>query len=422
MSTAIIFFLYLIIFTYFLCQILKTKYKYLNKIWIVLPFFLKIFFGVLYGKYFSPGGDTWNYFNNGITLINNKLSWNSIIKYINDDKVRNFNILSSASYFNYYRYKVMDLLSAVISLTTGGNYYTNIIIYNWLTILGIFKIFDFIKVANPSHTKILYWIIFYYPPFLFWTSGYHRDGLCISFLGFALTNFRDFLDKKESKSFIYFSLFTLMLCFLRSYMGISLLIGATLWGISKIYPKYSPIILFRTGFFLTICLFFSSALLPKEINLPYHLASKQYAFFSLQGNSRMPLDSIKLNPLSYIKASSQAIQHLLIAPSPFHAYKNYIYIIPLLQNILFLCLIILLIVYQSEKQAQPVLKKPENNILILLVVINYLIIGLTVPFLGAILRYKSPFELLLFCFVALYINPSVFSKRLPHLSSLNFNA
>ena len=60
-----------------------------------------------------------------------------------------------------------------------------------------------------------------------------------------------------------------------------------------------------------------------------------------------------------------------------------------------------------------VLSKPENNVLLFLVIIDYAVIGTTVPFLGAIVRYKAPFELLLILWLVQYIPVDFLRKLVP---------
>ena len=88
----------------------------------------------------------------------------------------------------------------------------------------------------------------------------------------------------------------------------------------------------------------------------------------------------------------QALNHIFIRPYPSEA-KGILYIFSFLDIVFFFFLVIRMIINPS-----PYFKQIINDPLVLsfitIALLNYIIIGYTVPFLGAIVRYKASFEIL----------------------------
>ena len=149
--------------------------------------------------------------------------------------------------------------------------------------------------------------------------------------------------------------------------------------------------------FTVVCIccaviFFLTAVLPGSFDLPLKMADRQHAFLQLSGNSYLPIDTLNRKASSYVKILPQALNHVIYAPYISEA-KGILYIFSFLEIVFFFFLIIRMILKPSAD-----FKKLLNDPLILsfitFALLNYIIIGYTVPFLGAIVRYKASFEII----------------------------
>ncbi|UAY55454.1 hypothetical protein [Arachidicoccus terrestris] len=295
----------------------------------------------------------------------------------------------------------MDALSAILSLLSGSRYYVNVIFFNFITLIGILRLYLFFINLNPSYKTAFFLILFFFPPFVFWTSGFHRDGLLVSALGFFLFNLQMFLSsRKVVNLLIAFASVGLML-FMRSFWGVSSLIVAIIW-LTIINSRQKRIFIALSILFLIFLLFlFGHA--SRCINILNSLVEKQQAFLSLHGNSELPMTRLSKEPMSFLMAFLDGMRNLLFKPSLNQISKSPLYFLVFLENCFVELLFCGAIFYSIKKRIISPLSKVGNNMLLLLVLINYSIIGVTVPFLGAIVRYKAPFEILLIMVLVQFI-------------------
>jgi len=417
MLYVVLFSLYLFLAGFFIWKGAKNANHAEITILFLIAFLLKVLIGCLYGKFYShqiPNADTWNYFYGGLKL--NQEHWVSVF---NVDSSKNYNILSTQSYFNYYRYLIIDMLSGACSLMTGGRYYCNVIIFNFITFLGLLKLYRFLININPHYKAAFFLVLFFFPPFVFWTSGFHRDGLCMTFLGIYLYAMQNLMKFTKPKYIMAVMISIAFMLFLRSFWGFSAIIVGILWFISTKMKRIKPLVVFSLGAIFLTGLFALSALAPPNLNFAKSLVDKQHAFLGLQGDSELLVTRLTLNLKVYFEAIFDGFNHLLLRPYPSEIGHSPLYFLTFLENLFVWILFVLAIYFRINRKSTIVLYKPENNVLLFLVIINYAIIGLTVPFLGAIVRYKAPFELLLILLLVQYFPQQFLRKLVPNRFRIN---
>jgi hypothetical protein len=146
-------------------------------------------------------------------------------------------------------------------------------------------------------------------------------------------------------------------------------------------------------------LFFGSLLISSTKNGPAIVAQRQHEYLALKGNTRFALDSLQGDVGSYLRVLPQAANNTFLRPYPWEAAG-------LLQlvtaaGILFFWLLLVLALVRKEKPWKIFFQNPLFVMLLFLPVCYYLFIGFTVPFPGAIVRYKSIPELMLLSLLVL---------------------
>lgn len=407
-----IFLTYLSAFSYLVIKITKKQLCDQNWKLLLVAFLFKVLFGCFYGIYhkqFIPLADTWNYYFNGLKL--NQTNWAGFLSHNRSSNPDNIII---QAVIDYYRFELMDAVSAIFNLMTGGRYFLNVILYNFIIFWGIVRLYLFMLKVNPDYKKVLFLALFFFPPFVFWTSGIHKDGLCIALLGVFLFSFDSFLSSRVLKSAVVFLIAAVCLVFIKSYWGLSALIGAGLWWIAAKSKKLTPALVFSLGFLLLAALFAITAFFPPSINFVQSIVHKQHKFLSLSGGSELPITTLSMDLGSYLRACLDALNHLLCRPYLNELRRGPLYAAVFFENLFVWILALLSVYYVFRKNPVTIsLQKPQNNVLLFLVLVNYLIIGLTVPFLGAIARYKAPFEMLLILVLVQLIPAKIWNKLLP---------
>ena len=180
-------------------------------------------------------------------------------------------------------------------------------------------------------------------------------------------------------------LFLGLILLLRNFVFITLMPALIAWIIAEQKPKYSFAIFTGVYVLLTI-IFFSTSYLPPSYNLPAHVSSRQIAFMELAKNGS---SSININPLfpnvrSFFNNIPQAINHSLMRP--YVTEHRTILYIPLSIEILFYEILFLIFIFFRQKNVEI---KPIIYFSIFFSLTMFLVIGYTIPIIGAIVRYRS---------------------------------
>ncbi len=364
-----------------------------------LAFVAKIAVGCLYGYFFLHyygGDDTWLYHNESLKEFA-LLKTDPLHFFINDIFPNGYktNQLytifdSSDSFAKDLEYTLLIKLLAIFDLFSGGRYYVNVIFYNIIVFGGSYSLFKTLSTKYPN--KRLLWLIFifYFPPLLFWTSGIRKDGICFAIIcGLIYQLYFLFEKRKSVKHLIYAGLLFFILFLLRNYLALSFIPISISYALSK-KSKY-PWLSFFIVSAVCITAFFLTSLLSDSFDLPQKMADRQHSFLTLSGNSYLPIDTLSGNPGSYCKIFPQAINHVFFRPYITEA-KGLLYLFSFIENLFFYFFLIFSFIKISSSW-KTVVNDPLMLSFILIAFSNYIIIGYTVPFLGAIVRYKSSFEI-----------------------------
>lgn len=365
---------------------------------IIFGFLFKILIGCLYGAYFlgNIDADTWNYHFEGLKYLKVLKTDPFGFMFSSDLGTKMFTIDNAARWIETARYIFLYKLSAVFSFFSGGNYYINIIFFNSIVYIGVLYLYKLMNKINVSYSLVFYLFIFFYPPFVFWTSGFHKDGLCFLFISLTFYNLYRYDNKKKIGFGITASFFVAGLLFLRAYIGVFIIIAYSLHLISSALDSLKPGLVYLIGLLLFGTLFFGTLNFSPQWQLPKIIAGFQQSFSSLEGNSKLQIGVIDGSPSSYLKSLPFAIRNTFFSPALNDFDKSIFYFAVGLDTWFVVALVFSAIYYRI------ISKKSPSNARVKLVyfgltviVINYIFIGIIVPFLGAIVRYKIIFELIL---------------------------
>ena len=126
---------------------------------------------------------------------------------------------------------------------------------------------------------------------------------------------------------------------------------------------------------------------------------------ALSGNTRFPLTPLQPTLYSFAAVAPEALQNTFLKPYLWE-WKGFLQLVTALENLLLPALLIWLL---STRPAINEIPKSAKALLLFLVFFSlsyYLFIGYTVPFPGAIVRYKIIPELLLLSTGLLLVNSS----------------
>jgi hypothetical protein len=400
-SGTLLFLFYFLLFALLLKWLCRRKILAVSFTQVFLLFALKVILGSLYGYLFLSlygGDDTWVYHAQGINEYNNLIQ--NPIRFVTDIFENNYpgSLMNSLfetnnSYWKSLEYTVLIKLLAIFNIFSRGEYFVNVILFSFLVMWGNYFLFKVFSKYFPRLKKILLLLIFFFLPFIFWTSGIRKDGVILLLLGISLYQFSCITGGKASwKNWVNTILAISFTYVIRNYVALMLIPALICWYIGKKYPAYS-LKIFISIYLLFIFIFFASSQFHPSLNLPEKVARRQHEFIELSGGSYVESDTLQPTIRSYVLNFPQAAAHVFFRPYPFER-RSLLFQGSALET--YFCLTMFLISFIfTHKEAGVCLRHPFILACLFFSLSNYILIGYTVPFIGAIVRYKSIYEVLL---------------------------
>lgn len=368
---------------------------------------LAVAYGYIFQHYYN-GDDTW-YFNRGGAEEFLKLQQDPLGFFTELNPVPAFvrNETWALGWYYYLSDLEFWLISkplGLVHIITGGNYYLNAVFFNAWTFWGCLWLYRFFHRKFPGNEKILSFWLFFFPPLVFWWCGIRGDGLLLFFTALLLTGFFKALEQKKRLLNAPVLIGIAGMLILRSVLlllWIPALIAAYLhW--KKQWRGWKT----AAGVYgALVVLFFATLALGEGRSGPDFVIERQRSFFALDGNTRFELDTLTRSPLSFLRIAPQALAHTFVRPHIGEA-KGALQWLAAGEALLFAVLLLLFILYRKrirpDWDGDPTLFYP-----LLFALSLYLFIGYTIPFPGAIVRYKVQGELFLFLYMTLRSKPSL---------------
>jgi len=299
----------------------------------------------------------------------------------------------SHSFWNNLRTNLLAKMLSIFDLFSLKSFLINTLFYNFFIFFGSVALYKvFIKLFPNCFYQVII-CIFLFPSALFFSSMIHRDGLIL--LSFSMIIYHLFFILKEHqfswKRIVFISLFLLMIFLLRNFVFLTLIPAVAAWVVANKFPK-KAFISFVAVYVVTAILFFSSTFITPSFNLPQYVSSKQESFLQLAkaGNSTIPINTLQPTFKSFLINAPQALNHVLMRPY-FSEIKNFQYL-PFAIEIFLMEILFLLFLFfrKSSIKADPII-----YFCIFFSLTMLLITGYTVPIIGAMVRYRSIYLILL---------------------------
>lgn len=305
----------------------------------------------------------------------------------------------SHSYWNNLRTNLLAKILSLFDLFSLGSFYVNTLLFNFLVFFGVVALYKAFNHFFPNRRKLLILFIFLFPTTVYFTAAIHKDGLIFMALGVIIyQTYRIFYTYQKGWHFLWLMLMALLIFLMRNFVFMALIPGMAAWLISKKEPKYSAVA-YSVIFAACILIFFVSAnLFPSSLNFPQIVAERQHAFIGLGGDSFLKSPMLQPDFMSFARFFPIALDHIFLRPyvTDFTLLKY----IPFIFETLFLLLLFLAWVIFPKK----IENKPVFYFFFFFSVSILLAIGYTIPNLGALVRYKSPYSLFLMVLLAYHIN------------------
>lgn len=395
---AIIAFLFIFVFSlFFIYGRLHNKKIALSPFEVTIVFTFKVLLGCLYGYVFQKyygGDDTWLLNAASIQeyhkLMDQPLQW-----FADLDLTASFS--RNEGFAAGWYYLLSDLEEwiitkplAVFNIFSRGNYYVNVVFFNLLTFWGQYLVFKVFAAHFPHRRRLLVLLVFLIPPVTFWLSGIRPDAWIMVSMGLTLYYFHAWLSRRKIKHLLVCLLGLIGLVIFRSPLLLVLLPGMVAWLLAETLRK-RPSLVFPIVYGVSVILFFASSLISPDTNMLTYVVHRQQEFFSLKGNTVFELNALEPSIPSFFRTFPQAFVNTALRPFPWEA-RGALQWMAAIETF-----IVWLVVARSLLRGDRSIwrNKPILWLAICFGLGIFLFIGYTVPFPGAIMRYKVIPELLL---------------------------
>ncbi len=388
----IFFFIYLAVFCWLLTKIKFVKEAGFTATIIILLFLVRIAVGCINGYlnlYHFPVSDVLNYHNQGLDeyrllLSSPKEYFMNIFKY--DNSYTAF-LDTTDSFWNNLRSDLIIKMLSVFNIFSRGNFFINVIFFNFLVFFASVSFYKVFITIFPDKKRLLIICLFLLPSLIYFSAGIHRDGLI--FLGLSIFIYNLFFLLKEKKQFLkkilWMTLGVIIIFLLRNFVLIALIPAAIAWIIAEKY-KGNALRLFLGTYVAFIVLFFTLGYVHPALDLPQYVSDRQLEYIEISKNSS---SAININPLfphfrSFLNNAPQALNHSLMRPY-LSENNTWFHIPPAIEIFLYEITFLLFLFFKNRRN----IITPLIYFSVFFSLSMFLMIGYTIPIIGALVRYRS---------------------------------
>ncbi len=382
-----------------LLSFLLTRIRWLcqagfGRRFVVLFFIAKCVAGFAYNfialRFLPHQGDIWPFFDDGkemyqLFLHSPKAFWEvygSIFHY------SDFNATSTNSDFIRSAFEVIKLLHFGLNFFTFGSLWANTIIFNFGAVLCFLYFWRFLKEQAGEQGLFAGLVFMILPSMFFYSSSILKEGIVISLLALLIPLSYKLLQRFSFKVLLPWLFFFALLFIVKIFVAGLWLACLVLWRLLLLFPKKQGWVIIATVV-PGLLLFFYSSYFIQALDLPAYFIKRQQEFLALPAGSSIYMVPLTTQPISYLKALPVALNNALFKPLPGEGGKA-LYSLYAVEMILFWIGIALIIWKRSKKRITTAQQSLAITFLAF-ALLNLLFIGLIVPNIGSIIRYRSIF-------------------------------
>lgn len=395
-----LFFIYLIICTGIIFWFERKLRCKLNFKMETLPLYLlRVLVGLTFGffvKGYNNGGDYWAYNTIAYTedyqmLKTYPIAFIKELFYNGRGHYGNF-FSSADSFWNDMGDRFLLKVLAVFNFLSDGNYYINALFLNTICFIGCLLLYKVFYHAYDKHKPLAIISVFLLPSFLIFTSGIHKEAellLLVSVFTYCL--YFGTINGFNFKKCLLLILSFLFVLFIRNYIAIGLILPSLVFFISKrraTHPLRTTVALIT---FVSALIIIANIFYP-SINPWKIISDKKNSYLELGlASSQVSTDTIPPSFAGVASATPAALSNTFLRPLPLQQNAPFTKTF-IAEILLFIGLLVWAIVFPDKKSYQ----NPFVYYALLLSIIIFVMIGLTIPNLGSIIRYRSLFYPYLF--------------------------
>ena len=296
-------------------------------------------------------------------------------------------------------------VNSVFNLLSFGHFYGNIALLCIVSMMGLVWLHEALSEAFPQHSGSLVIAVFFMPSTLFWCSAIHKDAVTLFSLGALLYSILMLIRQPQLRHVLLVAAGTFFLWNSRSYMVMILLpnLFVYTYGLRHEGPHFLRFFAMNAGLLLAVI---ALEYFVPQIDLLGKLAFEQEFLLALKGNTHLPMRPIGDTLGSLLSNIPMALDHVWLKTftnPPVNGFQILAAISGASQ--------VAFILWLGFGWRFRHYNTPMLAFCIFFSFAVLLVVGLTVPALGAIVRYKSSMLPLVFAAAIAGNNPERLKAR-----------
>ncbi len=383
-------------------QLFKTAfpdYAFLLVIFL-LKFLCGLLVGWIYGSYYHSG-DSFAYLHDinvlHKLLFEHPLQYLKIVSGIDANDPALHQVYNSlyvwfdGGYNTFYNdNQTLIRLNAPLRIFSFGYYEIHVLFMSFISLSGLMMIFRVASFYSQQKQKLIALAIFCVPSVLLWGSGLMKESLQLFSMGFVLWRFHLLNKKLTTKNIFLFIASLSVLFFTRNYILLLFIPGLIAWWIYSRYKNLNCTFLFIICYCIVFTIAFQLRNIFPQFDIAQLLYDKQIIYWknAVYYHAHSLIDRVPFAPsaISVIKRSPEAFWLTLSQPYLWEC-KNPLYYFSALENILFMFLLVWMILKLDRITLK---NNPVFAFSLCFCIFLFIIIGLTTPVVGSMVRYKVP--------------------------------
>jgi hypothetical protein len=387
--------LYMLVFAALLVRVQWIRKAGFTKRFVILFFVAKCVAGFAYNwvaLHFIPNrGDIWPYFEDGRAMYQKLLTspgqfWQIYFSDLGNTRLdvtdTNSGIIRSA-------FELIKLFHCGLCFLTFGNLAVNTVIFNFLLVLCFFYCWRFLRQQMGGIGLLAGLVFFGLPSMFFYAAGILKEGFVIGLLCLLIPLTHRLLVNRFSFKTVVGWVVAFAGLFLLKFFVAALWLAATLLWWALLRAKRQRWVVAGFGVMAAIA-FYVSSWLPSFANAPAYMMRRQQEFLAMPASSTIYTAPLTQQADSYLKALPVATNNVLFKPLPGEGGKA-LYLLYFVEITLFWIGMGYVMVQRSRSVFLGNIQRAWLISLLVFTIFNLLFIGLVIPNMGAIIRYRSIF-------------------------------
>ena len=279
-------------------------------------------------------------------------------------------------------------LNAVFRIFSFGNYHIHSLLLNFVSFTGLYALMRlFIAVSGSKWKSFL--AAFAVPSVIFWSSGILKEAVLIFAIGFFSWNFyKIVIGEYSHRRLLTILLFVSILLVVKLYVFAALIIACAGLIAAKFIER--SVLAYLVAFGIMMVLVSIVGFINPTYSFIELIVSKQHDFIELSKKvvvrSLIPVQALDHSFWSILKSIPTALLNTFTRPW-ISDIRGILFIPSVLENIL-----VFLLAFFAIRNKEKLDPNKKNFVLFCFTftIVLFLIIGLTTPIIGAIVRYKIP--------------------------------